>query len=122
MALVHYRLDPANPQSLSSKAAARIDAMTTDDAQRNAVTDPDNPPMTNEELARGVFARDVRALRSTLGMTQTAFAESFRIDPSTLVDWEEGRFQPDAIARSYLKLIQASPTFVAKTVHADAAE
>jgi hypothetical protein len=32
--------------------AARLDAMTDDDINAAAVADPDNPPMTQEELAR----------------------------------------------------------------------
>ena len=80
------------------------------------------PPLTGNELERGRFARHVRELRLALGMTQTIFARTFQIDASILGDWEEGRFHPDPIARSYLKLIEASPDFVAKTIRADAAE
>ena len=43
MAIVRYRLDLANPPQMSIETAARLDAMTPEDVQRNAEDDPDNP-------------------------------------------------------------------------------
>jgi putative transcriptional regulator len=52
MTIVRYVLDPDNPLRLSAETLARLDAMTAGEIEANAVSDPDNPPMTGEELAR----------------------------------------------------------------------
>ena len=42
---------------------------------------------------------DVRAIRTKLKMSQTAFAARFGILPSTLRDWEQNRRRPDGAVR-----------------------
>jgi putative transcriptional regulator len=59
MAIVSYTLDPANPPKLSEETKARLDAMTEEELTANALSDPDNPPLTNEEIE--VFAALRRA-------------------------------------------------------------
>jgi putative transcriptional regulator len=65
---------------------------------------------------RGKMARvhivevpDVRALRETLGLSQQAFASTYRIPLATLKGWEQGRRQPDATASAYLSVIAHMP-------------
>jgi uncharacterized DUF497 family protein len=50
----------ANPPKLTPEERARLEAMTEEEIERNAESDPDNPPLTDEQLDRMVFARDVR--------------------------------------------------------------
>ena len=45
---------------------ARLEAMTEDEIDANALVDPDNPPLTDEELARGE-SRIRRAFAAGLG-------------------------------------------------------
>jgi putative transcriptional regulator len=52
---------------------------------------------------------DVRAIRETLGLSQQAFAEAYRIPLATLKGWEQGRRQPDATASAYLSVIARLP-------------
>jgi putative transcriptional regulator len=52
---------------------------------------------------------DVRAIREQLGLSQTAFAEAYRIPLATLKGWEQGRRQPDATAAAYLSVIAQLP-------------
>ena len=50
----------AEPFRFSADERARLDAMTDEEVERIAESDPDNPPLTNEQLASAVFARAAR--------------------------------------------------------------
>jgi putative transcriptional regulator len=95
----------ANPPKLTPEERARLEAMTEEEIERNAESDPDNPPLTDEQLDRMVFARDVWLARGKTGLSQAKFAARFRINPTRLRDWEQGRFQPDSVARAYIRVI-----------------
>jgi putative transcriptional regulator len=118
MAIVRYKLDPANLKGLSPETRARMDAMTQEEIEENARTDPDNPPSTDEEMARGVFGRDVRLLREKLSLSQREFATRFNINLRRLQDWEQGRCAPDSVILAYLKLIAREPELVRRVLEA----
>ncbi len=59
---------------------------------------------------------DVRAIRRKLGLTQAGFARRFGLGLATVRDWEQGRYQPDQAARSYLLVIEREPDVVAQTL------
>ena len=63
------------------------------------------------EVARAHVSQvpDVRAIREQLGLSQTAFAQTYRIPLATLKGWEQGRRQPDATASAYLSVIARLP-------------
>jgi putative transcriptional regulator len=86
--------------------------MTPEEIEANALSDPDNPPWTDEELARGIAGREVRLTRERLGLSQAAFAARFRIPVGTLRDWEQGRRMPEAPALAYLAVIAREPEAV----------
>lgn len=52
---------------------------------------------------------DVRAIREQLGLSQQAFASTYRIPLATLKGWEQGRRLPDATASAYLSVIAGIP-------------
>ena len=52
---------------------------------------------------------DVKAIRTTLGMTQRDFAGAFGFGFDQLKQWEQGRSRPLDGMRAYLLLIQAHP-------------
>ena len=106
MATVRRRLALANPPRMAEPASAGLDAMTEEEIERAAAADPDNPPWTADELERGVMARRIRRLREATGLSQTKFAERFKINPARLRDWEQGRFRPDSVAEAYLTVIE----------------
>jgi putative transcriptional regulator len=110
------KLDPTNPPRLSPEQRASLDALTPADIERNAESDPDNPPMTKEELARLRSAATVRSIRQARGMTQPAFASTYDIALARLRDWEQGRFTPDAVAMNYLEMIHRMPKAVEDTI------
>lgn len=66
-------------------------------------------------------AIDVRAIRTSLGLSQTAFARRFGFSVGTVRDWEQGRCQPDQAVRSYLLVIQREPEAVERALQETAA-
>jgi putative transcriptional regulator len=88
---------------------ARLDAMTEEEIEANALSDPDNPPISDEELKqfkRVPFAHHVRFLS---GFTQKEFSARFGIPLGTLRDWEQGVSQPDAAGMALLAVIHHHP-------------
>lgn len=61
---------------------------------------------------------DVRALRETLGLSQTDFAALFGFNVRSLQDWEQGRRRPEIPIRAYLAVIQRDPEAVIRALHA----
>jgi putative transcriptional regulator len=108
----------SNPRRLNAAERARLDAMTQEEIERNALEDRDNPPASEEELARAVAARAVRRARQRTGLSQAKFAERFQINLARLKDWEQGRFMPDTVALAYLKVIERDPEAVARALDA----
>ncbi len=66
----------------------RVNAMTEEEIDANAAADPDNPPLTQEELSRMRLVPDPKRIRQRLGMTQEQFAAGFQVPLGTLRDWE----------------------------------
>jgi putative transcriptional regulator len=87
---------------------ARIDAMTDEEAEANALADPDSFP-----AERSIPSARSRVIRTRLGLTQEEFSTRFQIPLGTLRDWEQHRSEPDQAARAYLKVIAKDPDFVA---------
>src|SRR4051812_29914164 len=121
MPTLYFTPDPNKPKGLSPSEKARIDALTPEEIEENARTDPDNPPSSEEELERGVFGRDVRLLRQGLGLSQSEFARQFQINLRRLQDWEQGRVHPDSVTLAYLKLIPREPETVRRVLGAETA-
>jgi putative transcriptional regulator len=91
---------------------ARFDAMTEEEIEANALADPDNPPATDEQLARLRRAPNPKAIRERLAMSLEEFAVRFQIPVILLHDWEQGRAIPNATARTLLRVIDANPEAV----------
>ena len=88
---------------------ARLEAMTEEEIEANALSDPDNLPLTPEELARMRRVPDSRRIRERLSLTQEQFAEKFEIPLGTLRDWEQSVSYPDSAARTLLRVIEQDP-------------
>lgn len=86
--------------------------MTEEEIEANALADPDNPPLTPEELARMRPVPQPRRIRERLKLTQEQFAERFEIPLGTLRDWEQGVSGPDRAARTLLRVIDKDPEAV----------
>jgi len=55
---------------------------------------------------------DVKAIRSSLGLSQALFSARFGLSLHTLRNWEQGKRTPDPAARAYLKVIEKAPDVV----------
>jgi putative transcriptional regulator len=91
---------------------SRADAMTPEERHVAAMSDPDARPLTEEEWKRVKFTPRVKILRRVFKLSQEEFAERFQIPLGTIRDWEQGRSEPDAAARAYLKVIAGNPDAV----------
>ena len=110
--IMRFELDPDNSPRLSDEERARLDAMTEEEMHAAALADPDNPPLTDEELQRLERVPNPKAIRAKLGLTQKEFAETFQLSLSAVRDWEQGRLVPDRAARTLLKVIAHNPEAV----------
>lgn len=90
----------------------RLDAMTDEEIESNALSDPDNPPLTDEELSRMRRVPNPREIRTRLNLTQEQFAERFQLRLGTIRDWEQGKKAPDSAARALLRVIDRNPEAV----------
>jgi putative transcriptional regulator len=79
------------------------------DIHAAALSDPDAQPITDAEFARMRAVPPTKTLRRALGLTLEEFAARYRIPIGTLRDWEQGRREPDQLARAYLKVIAFDP-------------
>jgi putative transcriptional regulator len=110
--MARFRLDPKAPPSLTDAERARLDAMSEADIDAAADGDVDNPPLDAMELERLEGARFVRAVRLLTGLSQSQFANTYRINPARLRDLEQGRTRPDSALRAYLTVIARRPEVV----------
>jgi putative transcriptional regulator len=95
---------------------ARLDAMTEEEIEANALSDPDNPPISDEELKRFRRVPNPQHIRAGLNLTQEEFSEQFQIPLGTLRDWEQGKKWPDSAARALLRVIEKEPDAVRRAL------
>lgn len=100
---------------------SRADAMSATQRRAAAMADPDNRPMTDAEWAAAPRLPQVSVIRRALRLSQEDFAGAFHIPLGTLRDWEQGRKEPDAAARAYLRVIAREPDTVRKALTASPA-
>jgi putative transcriptional regulator len=95
---------------------ARLEAMTEEEIEANALSDPDNPPSTPEELARMRPVPNPRRIRERLHLTQEQFAERFEIPLDTLRVWEQRIAFVDPSVWTLLRIIDKDPEAVVKAL------
>jgi putative transcriptional regulator len=91
-------------------------ALTDEEIHAAAMADPDARPMTEEEWNAAPPVPRVTTIRRALKLSQEEFAARFHIPPGTLRDWEQGRCEPDAAARAYLRVIAREPEVVRRAL------
>ena len=97
---------------------ARLEAMTGEEALRNALADPDAQPLTPESGRDYGEYRIPKRIRTRMNLTQEAFARRFEIALGTLRDWEQGSHIPDSTAKAYLRVIEQNPEAVVAALEA----
>ena len=70
MAIVRRAVDLSKPNTMPEAARARLEAMTDKQVTAAAESDPDNPPLTDAEIARRRRARVALTARERSGLTQ----------------------------------------------------
>lgn len=109
-------LDARDAPAMNAETANRLSALTEDEIAVAAASDPDNPLLTRDEIARAGRGTDVVALRKRLGLSQAAFSSRYRIPLATLQDWEQGRRRPDRGASLLLRVIAHDPEMVERAL------
>ncbi len=94
----------------------RLRSLTDEQILRAAEADPDNPPLSEEQLAQLEPVPDAKSIRTRLGLTQEEFATTYHLSLGTLRDWEQERYQPDQAARTLLRVIARSPDIVKRVL------
>ncbi len=81
---------------------------------------PSTRSLTRDELSLSRAARGGygRPCRRALKLPQEQIAAAFYIPIGTIRDWEQGRYQPDAAARAYLRVIAREPNIVRRALAA----
>ncbi|GCA48276.1 helix-turn-helix domain-containing protein [Sinorhizobium meliloti] len=86
------------------------------------ITSPADPAdaedfdVTAEAMNRGQRARLIRKTRTALGLSQSEFANRFRVPVGTLRDWEQARATAPDFAVAYVRVIAQHPDLVAQAV------
>jgi putative transcriptional regulator len=104
------------PKKVLKHDWSRADAMTAAERHAAAMADPDARPMTDAEWARARRVPRVSIIRRAFRLSQEEFAARFHIPIGTLRDWEQGRKEPDAAAKAYLRVIASEPETVRKAL------
>ena len=104
------------PKSEEKFDWSAFDAMTDEEIHAAAMADPDAQPITEESLKKMRLVPRTITMRRALKLSQEEFAARYHIPPGTLRDWEQGRCEPDAAARAYLRVIAREPEMVARAL------
>jgi len=78
--------------------------------------DDEDFDVTQEALDRAQRSRLIRMTRTSLGLTQAAFAKRFHVPVSTLRDWEQARTTAPDFAIAYVRVIGKYPEMVEQAV------
>jgi putative transcriptional regulator len=117
--MARFTLDPTQPPKLTAQARARLEALSDAEITAAAKGDPDNPPLSAQELRRLEAVRRVRQVRARTGLSQARFAQMYRINLARLRDLEQGRTQADSAMMAYLTVIEREPEAVRRAIEAE---
>lgn len=106
-------------QRLKGRTRPKVLAATTE-ATIARQARADRSATAREELQHWhkVSPVDVVAIRAKTGLSQERFAQTFRISPHTLRNWEQGRRTPEGPALVLLQAIDRNPRVVMKLLEA----
>ena len=105
--------EPGDPPIETGTDWDAVAAITDEEIDAAVQDDPDAAPVPVYGTPGLTYVVNVKKLRERLGLTQEAFAATYRIPIGTLRDWEQRRKLPDAPARAYLTVIARNPEAVA---------
>ena len=108
----------SEPRRKAAQDWDRFDEMSATERRAAALADPDARPLAAEDFKRMRRTPRIKIIRRALGLTQEEFSARLHIPVGTLRDWEQGRKEPDAVARAYLEVIGRNPSAVAEALRA----
>ncbi len=108
-------LDPENPPK-GQTDWEHVDALTEEETNEAASSDPENPPLTEAQLKQFRRVPDVKSIREHLQLSQQQFAKTYRLSLRTLQEWEQGRRGLDTTAVAYLTVIANAPDAVRRAL------
>lgn len=97
------------PTAIDPDRLNKLKAMTEDEIEAAASSDPDNLPLDDENIKKTIPVINPVKIRKKLRMTQAQFAEVYNFNLRTLQDWEQGRFIPDRSSLLILNMIYHHP-------------
>jgi len=116
MTQVSFTRKRGQAAKLSAETIRALDGRSDEANEAAALSDPDNPPISEERLNRMAIAREVRRIRESAGLSQMQFATTYRIAVGRLRDWEQGRSSPDLPLFVFLRMIHVDPVRTARMV------
>jgi len=114
--MARFSLDAAKPPQLTQEEHERLETLTDAPITAAAVADADNGPLTKGELDKLRSASLVRRARTHTGLSQAAFAKTYRINTARLRDLEQGRTHADSALLAYLVVIEKDPEAVRRAL------
>lgn len=112
--IISVEHEPGDPPFETDTDWNAVSALTDEEIQKAADSDPDAAPINFFDVPGFTHQVNAKKLREKLGLTQEQFAANYGIPVGTLRDWEQGRKNPDATARTYLRVIARNPQAVAE--------
>ena len=94
---------------MTAEDRRRLETMTDEEITAAALTDPDNPPLSDERLARFRRPALAKRIRHKLHMGRETFAAAYGIPLETLKAWERHEVEPTEVELAYLRLIERDP-------------
>ena len=113
--ITKFKFDPNNPPR-GKTDWEKVNAMSDEEINAAALSDPDAQPLTNDELNQFQRVPDTKAIRNKLSLTQEEFANTFHLSLGAVRDWEQKRYQPDQAARTLLRVIAGNPEAVKRAL------
>jgi putative transcriptional regulator len=103
-----------NPSDLGMSADdwKALRALTDAEIIAAAESDPDAPPLTDEQLARMQPVSRARFVRRKLALSLDQFADRYGIPIATLRSWERHETEPTVTEAAYLDAILRAPEAV----------
>lgn len=98
-----------------------VNAMTEEEINIAAQSDPDALPLTKDQLRQfkrvhAIKEVEVKLIRQKLHLSQDEFANYFGVSVRTIQEWEQHRRRPTATARNFLKVIEREPKAVLRAL------
>jgi putative transcriptional regulator len=101
--------DERDQYGMTAEDWRRLKALTDEEITAAALKDPDNPPLTDEQLARFRSPALSMRIRHKLHTGRETFAAAYGIPLETLKAWERHEVEPTEVEIAYLRLIEREP-------------